>query len=484
MSFRKNLEYLRKGKKLSQEDLADKLDVSRQSVSKWESGAAYPETEKILSICKIFDCSLDELMNQDMQEEKLEEARKYTFNDFLKNVTGIVDRSIRMITSMNAKSLFKFIFEIGVLLILIAIMRLPFQYIYDAGANIFVQIGNKYSSILLAFWEFLTDIVYLVVAVVSFVYIYKVRFLDAFDDIEDDVSRREKIVKKEDLSVKSEVSSRKRDITVKYDFGIFSVLGKAVLFLFKCFVAFCGLFVIFFFLCSVAGVVVSTSWFFKGVVFFGILLFLLTLIAFLGTLIVVLYNFILNRKTAWKKVLVVLLITLIGFGISAGVGFLEFKEFSVNNVCGSVLTSDMEVREFEMRDNLAVQVSNGPRTYIVDNSLGNMIKVEVKYSKKYSEVHIDERGNDILVSRVDKGISFRDIYKVFLHDLKRKELRENYRDAFGDCITVYGSEENISKLKQNWEERVGVYIGGSPEDYPCICIEEDDGSGGCECELR
>ena len=53
MSFRKNLEYLRKSKKLSQEELANKLNISRQSVSKWESGATYPETEKILQFVKI-----------------------------------------------------------------------------------------------------------------------------------------------------------------------------------------------------------------------------------------------------------------------------------------------------------------------------------------------------------------------------------------------------------------------------------------------
>lgn len=483
MSFRKNLEYLRKGKKLSQEDLADKLDVSRQSVSKWESGAAYPETEKILAICKIFDCTLDELMNQDMQEEKLEESRKYTFNDFLKSVTGIVDRSIRMVTSMNARSLIKFVLEIGILLLLIVLMRWPFRYIFNAGSNIFTQIDNRYFDVLRAFWKFLIDIVYLVVAVVSFVYIYKVRFLDAFEGIEvKETLKKRKIEEKEDRStvVKSEVKEVKKVEKRNVDFGIFRFLGKVVLFCIKCFVAFCGLFVIFFFLCSVAGVVVSISWMFEGVVFVGVLLFLLTLIAFLGMLIVVLYNFIFNRKTAWKKILVVFLITLIGFGISAGVGFLEFKEFSVNTECGSALTSDMEVKEFEMRDNLAVQVSNGPRTYIVDNSLGNMIRVEVRYSKKYSEVHIEERGDDVLVHRVDKGISFRDIYKVFLHDLKRKELRENYRDAFGDCIMVYGSEENLAKLKQNWEGRVGVHMSG---DYPCICIEDGE-EFGCECELR
>jgi len=70
MSFHKNLEYLRKEKNISQEDLAFKLGVSRQAASKWESGAAYPETAKMISMCKIFDCTLDELINEDMVELK------------------------------------------------------------------------------------------------------------------------------------------------------------------------------------------------------------------------------------------------------------------------------------------------------------------------------------------------------------------------------------------------------------------------------
>ena len=46
MKFGDNLKKLRKTKKLSQEDLAEKLNVSRQSVSKWETGDAYPEMNK------------------------------------------------------------------------------------------------------------------------------------------------------------------------------------------------------------------------------------------------------------------------------------------------------------------------------------------------------------------------------------------------------------------------------------------------------
>lgn len=487
MSFRKNLEYLRKGKKLSQEDLGYKLGVSRQSVSKWESGAAYPETDKMLAMCKLFDCTLDELMNQNMQEEQIEETRKYTFNDFIKSVTSIVDRSVRMISSMKAKSLIRFIFELAILFILILLIRMPFNYIYQAGANIFTQGANRYFDILLAFWKFLIDIVYLVVAVVSFVYIYKVRFLDAFEDD----SKTEKIddskdspeTKVESSVVKNQTKSEKKDISVKYDFGIFSLLGKAILFLFKCFVAFCSLFVVFFFLGSVAGLVIQISWLFQGIYFWSILLFLLSLITFLGMLITVLYNFIFNRKTAWRKVLTVLLSTLVGFGISAGLGLLELKEFSVVSGYSSNIVLDKEIKEFEMKDTLII---NPPYRikYMEDENLADRVRVEVRYSKKLSEVHMEEKsyeGNDridINVHGSNSRVSFKEVYNILLHDLKRKEINSNYSRIFDGEITVFTSKENIEKIRENLDVQMNMYV---PANSSCMCTKEEAG-GFCECE--
>lgn len=63
MKFGDNLRSLRKSKKLSQEDLAEKMKVSRQSVSKWETGDAYPEMNNILELCKIFHCHINDLVN-------------------------------------------------------------------------------------------------------------------------------------------------------------------------------------------------------------------------------------------------------------------------------------------------------------------------------------------------------------------------------------------------------------------------------------
>ena len=69
MSFGKNLQYLRQlSKNMTQEALADKLNVSRQTVSKWEMDTANPEMDKALEICKIFNCSLDNLFREEMDK--------------------------------------------------------------------------------------------------------------------------------------------------------------------------------------------------------------------------------------------------------------------------------------------------------------------------------------------------------------------------------------------------------------------------------
>lgn len=62
-----NLQFLRKKTgNMTQEKLAEKLGVSRQTISKWESGDGCPEIPKLLELCSIFSCTLDDLLRQDM----------------------------------------------------------------------------------------------------------------------------------------------------------------------------------------------------------------------------------------------------------------------------------------------------------------------------------------------------------------------------------------------------------------------------------
>ena len=69
MKLGNNIYLLRQRKGLSQGDLADALEVSRQSVSKWETGGATPDLDKLLALCDLFGVTLDELVRGEVAEE-------------------------------------------------------------------------------------------------------------------------------------------------------------------------------------------------------------------------------------------------------------------------------------------------------------------------------------------------------------------------------------------------------------------------------
>ena len=71
MKFCGNLQILRKrAGNMTQEKLAERLGVSRQTVSKWENGEAMPELEKLMELSSLFSCTLDALLKEDMSEQE------------------------------------------------------------------------------------------------------------------------------------------------------------------------------------------------------------------------------------------------------------------------------------------------------------------------------------------------------------------------------------------------------------------------------
>ena len=90
MSFGENLQFLRKSKGMTQEDLAESLNVSRQSVSKWESDYTFPEMDKIMQICDLFSCSMDTLVKGSAEKECAEDTAGYDkhMNSFSKSISA------------------------------------------------------------------------------------------------------------------------------------------------------------------------------------------------------------------------------------------------------------------------------------------------------------------------------------------------------------------------------------------------------------
>ena len=77
MSFGENLRFLRTESGMTQEQFAEKLEVTRQSVSKWESDNGFPELEKILQISRMLGCDLDTLLQGSVCEKKRTDTEGY-----------------------------------------------------------------------------------------------------------------------------------------------------------------------------------------------------------------------------------------------------------------------------------------------------------------------------------------------------------------------------------------------------------------------
>ena len=117
----------RKELNYTQEQLADILGVSRQSISKWESDIAYPETDKLIELGKLFDCSMDYLLKEEVNEksgaqasgftETVEEISRKVMTDKnkgkAKKILKIIGICLAVILSIDIISILLYFFVLG-----------------------------------------------------------------------------------------------------------------------------------------------------------------------------------------------------------------------------------------------------------------------------------------------------------------------------------------------------------------------------------
>ncbi|AIM15122.1 MULTISPECIES: helix-turn-helix domain-containing protein [Neobacillus] len=110
MIFSERLKREREKRGWSQADLADKLHVSRQSVSKWETGKNYPSIEIIIELSDLFGITIDELLRSD------------------KELTEKVIKDSKQLAYPKWKTFFDTVFMLGVFLLIIKLSILGFNY--------------------------------------------------------------------------------------------------------------------------------------------------------------------------------------------------------------------------------------------------------------------------------------------------------------------------------------------------------------------
>jgi transcriptional regulator with XRE-family HTH domain len=90
MSLGQRLIELRKTKQLSQEEVEERLNVTRQTVSKWETDQSSPEFDKILPLCELYEVSTDELLTGRKEEEEEKEIFSNPVDNNKKRTIGLV----------------------------------------------------------------------------------------------------------------------------------------------------------------------------------------------------------------------------------------------------------------------------------------------------------------------------------------------------------------------------------------------------------
>lgn len=99
--FGDNVSFYRKRLDITQEDLAEEMSVSRQTVSRWENNSAFPDVETLIRLCELFDCDMDTLVRKDAKscqgacdDECSLSLNKYQENAIKKNKVMEIANSI------------------------------------------------------------------------------------------------------------------------------------------------------------------------------------------------------------------------------------------------------------------------------------------------------------------------------------------------------------------------------------------------------
>ena len=441
MNLADNLKKLRKDNNMSQEDLADKLGVSRQSVSKWESGQAYPEMDKVLQLCKLFNLDINDLLNEDINEvkEKKESNNKYNkyFDDFLDFIT----RTVKLFCSLKFVDKIKLILEELFLILFLWIMYNIFGGILSHVLSIAYSvrvIGTILNSIY--------TIIYLVLAIIVLVHIFKIRYLDYYKLV-DKEELEEKIVNEKDGKNSEEVITKKEEKIIIRDDKHSSysfIKGLANIFVF--FIKFILFFILIGVVCTFIANVVSLVLIFmirhNGLLFSGLLIGGLGSLLFLGILSFMLFLIIFNKKVRYKLAGLLFLISFVLIGIGIGLGTMSIKEIKYMGLDGDKVAK--ESKTIKMSKDLYIEDNYHFKVEYIEEDRKDILIVTKNVGDKPIEIIEDKNlDGDRIVYFSEDNYDFEN-FKQVIDDLDHKKIYD-----YDHIIEIHASKENIDKIISN-----------------------------------
>lgn len=449
MNFSDNLKRLRKENNLSQEELAEKLNVSRQSVSKWESNSAYPEMDKIIQISNMFNIGIDELLNKNISEVQEEKQVKSTINKYIDDFLSFISKSIDMFLNMKFKDKCKFIFEECLVVFILWILFLILGKILS---NIFYSAFSFISRDILYNIENFLGSVYTLLSiclgVIITLHIFKTRYLDYYIIVDkEEISTNKEINNIEVSREEKEFISDKREKVIIRDpehsgYRFINGLLKLFLILIKINAAFIFFGFSLLLICLVVSFVLTFMVSRTGLFFIGLVLSVISGIALNIVFLDILFNFIFNHKSKWRLLFIIFIASLLVLGSGIGIATVGFSSFNIDNENNF---TDTYEKVIPMSENLIVHENyNGVETNYIESDNSD-IRIVINYSKGVSPViHIND--NLIYTFVYEDYENIMELIREQLKDINAKKIK-SYHDYE---INVYTNKNNIDTLKSNY----------------------------------
>ncbi len=454
MKFCEKLQMLRKEKGYSQEQLADLLDVSRQAVSKWESGTTYPEMDKLLSICKIFNVSLDDLTNDEITKNNIEH-KKNNFSNLVYTIIEMFEKSITMFKNMNGKEIGKFFLDFFLLIFILFLCKIPFIYLNNLVEKLFIslRIGYSVSNALISLCYFIINVIYFVFFICILIYFYKTRYLDVWDN-----SKERKIIKEKAVNLTEKVENVKvKEIkkTKERNFVLFDILGSIAnlgikLILFIIFLALCFTFIFLVFILVLTIIAAC-----KGIIIIGLIILSFSLVLTVGIFLNLNIAWLFNQPTHYKSLLIIFFISLVLFASSSAIFSYEITSYSfVDDIPTNILNKE-ETYTFKMQNDLYLSDYNDDLysyrrnlTFKVNETLTDELKYHIFYYPDFQEVVVNLGANNTIYTNYSYSYNTPRIIKMIISNLKDKTFY-SYDKLQTIDIVVETSSKNIEILKNN-----------------------------------
>lgn len=455
MNFSEKLNKQRKINNISQEQLADALGISRQSVSKWENGESYPDMAKIVQICKVLNCSLNDIVDDEVigdmpDNETVATNKKNYLEDFLNYVTKTYNMFIHMSLKSKLAMITEMLFLGLFLLIVGTIIILGVDGLLNFALHFLsYQIRRSIIDILVS----LLAIVIALVAILVFFHLFKIRYLDYYVTIEDNNVTEQTVEEPiEENQDNSELVKKKNSVIVIRDpkhssSRFFNGLAKCIGIVLKGILVLMALPFVGMFIGAVA--LSFYALFMSGSVFRNFALSAIGAGALCYLVIHFVYNVVFDLKQPFKAFLIVMMSALVTVGAGIGLGFKAISDLKI--VEGDYMKETIELPDFD--ENSTLYLNSNDLSINVDDSVEGII-LEIEHPENSTlgmnrDIRMEDE-SDIYTYYVYSYVDDIPMIKTILDDLNQGVIKSRYGDSYMRSVVITCNSE----LSENIMSRI------------------------------